>query len=177
MGRQQHRRPTRRGAHLCRGSGHRRESGRPQARPVRIYVGGPASIPKLYNGKDKTFFSFGWENYRESSPAPGFRRCRPWQPPGRFLTARLTIYDPLTTRLNPNFDPSRRERHQPAIHPRSVPGNMIPQNRWNPVGAALANAYPAPNNGTGPVQQLSFQPESEPGQVPQLARPRGSQLR
>ena len=35
-----------------------------------VFVGGPASIPKIYNGKDKTFFSFNFENYRESTPSP-----------------------------------------------------------------------------------------------------------
>lgn len=29
-------------------------------------VGGPVSIPKLYNGKDKTFFFFNFEQYRET---------------------------------------------------------------------------------------------------------------
>ena len=28
-------------------------------------VGGPVRIPKLYNGKDKTFFFFNWEQYRD----------------------------------------------------------------------------------------------------------------
>ena len=28
-------------------------------------VGGPVWIPKLYNGKDKTFFFFNWESYRD----------------------------------------------------------------------------------------------------------------
>ena len=30
-------------------------------------VGGPVRIPKLYNGKDKTFFFFNWEQYRDYS--------------------------------------------------------------------------------------------------------------
>ena len=33
-------------------------------------VGGPASIPKLYNGKNKTFFFFGYEAYREPRAQP-----------------------------------------------------------------------------------------------------------
>lgn len=28
-------------------------------------VGGPVDIPKVYNGHDKTFFFFNWEQYRE----------------------------------------------------------------------------------------------------------------
>ena len=30
-------------------------------------VGGPVWIPKVYNGKDKTFFFFNWEQYRDYS--------------------------------------------------------------------------------------------------------------
>ena len=33
-------------------------------------VGGPASIPKLYNGKNKTFFFFAYEAYREPRSSP-----------------------------------------------------------------------------------------------------------
>jgi hypothetical protein len=29
-------------------------------------LGGPVSIPKLYNGRDKTFFFFSWEQYRQT---------------------------------------------------------------------------------------------------------------
>ena len=28
-------------------------------------VGGPVWIPKIYNGKNKTFFFFNWEKYRD----------------------------------------------------------------------------------------------------------------
>ena len=34
-------------------------------------VGGPVRIPRLYNGKDKTFFLFGIEQYNEDTPSPG----------------------------------------------------------------------------------------------------------
>ena len=32
-------------------------------------IGGPASIPKLYNGKNKTFFFFAYQAYREPRAA------------------------------------------------------------------------------------------------------------
>src|SRR5207247_1726307 len=31
---------------------------------------GPANLPKLYKGKDRTFFMFSFEHYRESQPQP-----------------------------------------------------------------------------------------------------------
>ena len=30
-------------------------------------VGGPVWIPKVYNGRDKTFFFFNWEQFRETT--------------------------------------------------------------------------------------------------------------
>jgi outer membrane receptor protein involved in Fe transport len=47
-----------------------------------------------------------------------------------------TIYDPLTTVMLPGGAVSR----QP------FPGNVIPQNRWDPVTAKLINAYPLPTS-------------------------------
>ncbi|MEO8661529.1 MAG: TonB-dependent receptor [Bryobacteraceae bacterium] len=37
-------------------------------------IGGPVILPKLYNGKDKTFFFFNWESgYNAAGAVPGFR--------------------------------------------------------------------------------------------------------
>ena len=37
-------------------------------------IGGPVVLPKLYNGKDKTFFFFNWESgYNAAGAVPGFR--------------------------------------------------------------------------------------------------------
>jgi hypothetical protein len=33
-------------------------------------VGGPIWIPKLYNGRNKSFFFFNYEGYREGTPLP-----------------------------------------------------------------------------------------------------------
>jgi hypothetical protein len=46
-------------------------AGNPRARARRndygFTAGGPVWIPKVYNGKDKTFFFFSWEQYRETT--------------------------------------------------------------------------------------------------------------
>src|SRR5215469_16505749 len=45
-------------------------TGNPRARNRRqdygFTIGGPVWIPKVYNGRDKTFFFFNWEQYREN---------------------------------------------------------------------------------------------------------------
>ena len=62
-------------------------------------IGGPVSIPGLYNGKDKTFFMFGYERITDKRPrfdVAGDSGCRPRRcatatsPPTR-RTSRSTI--------------------------------------------------------------------------------------
>jgi hypothetical protein len=99
--------------------------------------GGPVVLPKVYNGKDKTFFFVDYEGYRRDSqvlllgnvPTVLMRK-------GDFSEA-APIYDPLTTRANPNGTGFIRDQ---------FPGNQIPANRWDPKTALLINAYPAPTS-------------------------------
>lgn len=109
-------------------------------------VGGPVMLPKLYNGKDKTFFFFAYEGYGEdifranesiaSVPTLDQRRgdfSKTFDNSG----ALMPIYDPLTTRL----EGGRWIRDQ-------FPGNIIPANRINPVGANITKVFPEPNTST-----------------------------
>jgi hypothetical protein len=97
-------------------------------------LGGPVTIPKLYSGKNKTFFFVDYEGYRRNTvnsviatvPTLAMRE-------GDFSGQPNTIYDPLTT-TTVNGVTTR----QPFS------GNRIPANRWDPVTAKLIKAYPAP---------------------------------
>src|SRR5574340_764909 len=107
-------------------------------------LGGPVFLPKIYNGKDRTFFFFAYEGYGEdifranesiaSVPTLAQRKgdfSKTFDNKG----ALMPIYDPLSTRLSG----SSYVRDQ-------FPGNVIPANRINPVGAKVANIYPEPNS-------------------------------
>jgi hypothetical protein len=123
-----------------------------------FYVGGPASIPRLYDAKDKTFFSAAWENYRESSPGPGQGRVPSLlERAGNFSQSGVTIYDPLTTRANPNWNSAGgNTAANPQFLRDPFPNNTIPPERLSPIGRALANAYPEPNfQGAGTNNYLS----------------------
>jgi len=62
-------------------------------------LGGPVWIPKIYNGRDKTFFWVTGEGYRQASPLPS----QPYYLPndaeraGDFSGSGVTIYDPTTS--------------------------------------------------------------------------------
>ena len=86
----------------------------------------------------------------------------------------IVIYDPLTTRPNPNGSGVIRD---------PFPGNVIPANRLDPVGRNVASIYPLPNgpgnfdNYTSTVEPLGarpqlHRPDRPPGEQPgQLLRP------
>src|SRR5262249_870162 len=115
--------------------------------------GGPVFIPKLYDGHDKTFFFFNWEQYRESQivnnlfltvPTTAYRA-------GNFATALTgrnlgtdalgraipegAIYDPTTQRAAPD---GRIIRDQ-------FPLNAIPTARIDGVALKIQNLIPTAN--------------------------------
>src|SRR5258706_9829754 len=88
---------------------------------------GPVYIPKIYNGRNKTFFMASYEGYRlvqsstslsTSMPAAFFT--------GNFPAVTTTIRDPFNG--NTPF-----------------PGNVIPTNRISPITLKLQQYYPATN--------------------------------
>ena len=91
--------------------------------------------------KNRTFFWASAEGYRSLTtrstvmvlPTDAERR-------GDFSQAGVTIYDPLTTRADPN-NPGQFIRDP-------FPNNQIPANRLNPVSLALLQYLPLPISGT-----------------------------
>ncbi|MGH9940754.1 MAG: TonB-dependent receptor domain-containing protein [Pyrinomonadaceae bacterium] len=119
-------------------------------------IGGPIILPRfgeggpsVYSGRDKAFFFVAYERYREDLPAPRIVSVPTLRERmGDFSQSGITIYDPLTTRVDPN-NPNRFIRDP-------FPGNIIPAFRLNPIGRAIANAYPAPNTGAAGARFNNF---------------------
>lgn len=115
-------------------------------------IGGPLSIPRFYNGKDRTFFFFNFEGQRlriglvNNIIVPSDARRA-----GNFsdlLGSNRLIYD------RSNIDPQTRL-------PRPFPGNIIPANRLSPQALAIQQYYPHQNtttgtNSTAPSQSIDF---------------------
>lgn len=110
--------------------------------PFRNYggsIGGPIIIPKVYDGRNKTFFWISGEAYRQTESA-GTRLSVPTalERLGDFSqslapsgAASQVIYDPLTTTSGGVRTP--------------FANNIIPGTRINGVGSAMASYYPLPN--------------------------------
>jgi len=116
-------------------------------------VDGPVVLPKLYNGRDKSFFVLGYENWSEkvpntlvtSVPDPAwltgdFSNLTRWD---GTKYAPITIYDPTTIH---NDGTGKLVRN-------AFPGNKIVSG-INPVAQKLLSYYPKPNltpaSGTNP---------------------------
>ena len=105
-------------------------------------IGGPVVIPKIYNGHNKTFFWVTGEAYRQTEAASTvFAVPTALERVGNFsqsLSPKGTpqvIYDPLSTVSNGSGGYTRT----------AFPNGIIPANRLNPIGLALASYYPLPN--------------------------------
>ncbi len=105
-----------------------------------VTANGPVYIPKIYDGRNKTFFLFSWEAIHQNIPNPGLETVPTVaNRAGDFSSAHtsaglpITIYDPLTTPL------SGSAIRQP------FPGNIIPVNRMDPVALKMMAYIPLPN--------------------------------
>jgi hypothetical protein len=59
------------------------------------FVGGPVFLPHLYNGRDRTFFTFGYEGVRNTDPAVGLVTVpTALMRQGIFTEASAPVYDP-----------------------------------------------------------------------------------
>src|SRR4051812_22514130 len=120
-------------------------------------IGGPVRVPKVYNGKDKTFFFFAWEKYHEDQEYPSEKVASvptAAQRKGDFSDTRdnsnrlITIYDPQTGRN----DSTGKWIRSPFA------GNIIPSDRFNPVALKILALYPLPNtvSAGSPAWQNNF---------------------
>lgn len=101
--------------------------------------GGPIIIPKLYNGKDKTFFNFNYTGLRNSPPLPGNLVS---MPTADFLNGNFSRHVDSAGALLPIFDPATTLADGTRT---PFPGNIIPANRFSRVARNTAALLPAPD--------------------------------
>ena len=133
------------------------QPGRPNGLPTYFLlpdanVSGPVYVPKLYDGRNKTFFVFGWQRLQEKKIQQISNSAVPTaaMKQGDFSFNGLgnPIYDPLTTRQLPDGTWTRD----------LFPNRQIPISRFDPVALKILelNPWAAANqagtiNANGPV--------------------------
>jgi len=105
---------------------------------------GPVYLPKLYKGKDRTFFLFSWEGYRQVNGTSNITRV------------------PTALEREGDFSKSVNVNNQPANIPdpfdggktgacaagkigNCFPGNIVPKSRIDPIATNVMSYYPLPN--------------------------------
>ena len=107
-------------------------------------VDGPVYLPWLYNGRNKTFFLFNYEGYREGTPNPAVRTV----PTQEFLRGDFSNLRDAQGNLIVIYDPATGRRVGSNWVRDPFPGNRIPDNRIHPIARKLAALFPAPNTTT-----------------------------
>lgn len=110
-------------------------------------LGGPVALPKIYNGKDKTFFFFNWESGRLLQATNPVLRIVPTQATrdGNFQGLTTAAGAPITLR-----DPLNA----------GIVGNVIPASRLSPQARAFIPFTPLPNTQVGNFNWTSGRPSS-----------------
>jgi hypothetical protein len=118
-------------------------------------ISGPIFIPKVYNGKNKTFFFFNTEfpdNHGVSTPTASVPTDL--QKAGNFSQtftstgALITVYDPTTTVPSPTT--------QSGYVRSPFPGNIIPSSRIDPIVKKILSYYPEPTLSLSPTLGVNW---------------------
>lgn len=99
-------------------------------------LGGPVLLPKVYNGRNRTFFFLSYEGFRNRLGASNtiLTVPAPEMYTGNFSNwvnsknQLIPVYDPGTTRSNPSGSGSVRD---------PFAGNQIPASRFSPISQAV----------------------------------------
>jgi len=103
-------------------------------------VGGPVYIPRVYDGRNRTFWMFGYQSHERRRPVATVHTVpTEAQRGGDFsallrLGANYQIYDPFSTRAA-----GARFQRDP------LPGNIVPANRIDATARGILKYFPLPN--------------------------------
>ena len=119
-------------------------------------VGGPVLLPKIYNGRNRTFFFFGWQKLIEKKEAQAYSNApTPEMKAGdlSFGGVGNPLFDPATTRQLPTGAWVRDP----------LPDRRVPLSRFDPVARKIIDIDPwvSPNrvttpNANGPVENIIY---------------------
>lgn len=135
-------------------------------------IGGPVWIPKIYNGKNRTFFFFNLERFGNDQastaqtgtvPTAAMRQgdfsCLLYATSTNCTGPTVTLTDPTSGYQylqNQIFDPNSTYTDAKGRLVRTAfSNNVIPQNRWDPVALKIQAMIPAP---VGAQTSLNWSP-------------------
>ena len=102
---------------------------------------GPVKLPGIYDGRNRTFFMYGYEGIHESRPRGSTTTVPTEQERAGDFSALLNagsiyqIYDPATRVLQSDG----------RVKSTTFPGNLVPASRISPIAQKILGYYPMPN--------------------------------
>jgi hypothetical protein len=109
-------------------------------------LSGPVRIPKIYDGRNRTFFTHSLEKDNDNRPLTvqgrvptDLERSGDFSQTKNKQAGALSIYDPLTTVVN-GSNATRQ----------AFPGAKVPSSRLDPTGVAVLSKFPMPNQPVAP---------------------------
>ncbi|HLI84622.1 MAG TPA: carboxypeptidase-like regulatory domain-containing protein [Bryobacteraceae bacterium] len=122
-------------------------------------AGGPVVLPKIYNGHDKLFFFFNFEEFRETVINNNIPTTVPTLQYRQGDFSQALTYRNLCPTSNPNCDPLGRPILENTIYDPNTqrvengqvvrdpfPNNTIPLSEQDPVALAIQKLIPLPTN-------------------------------
>jgi Carboxypeptidase regulatory-like domain len=133
-------------------------------------IGGPASIPKLYNGKNKTFFFFSYQAYREPRAAATVRTVEVPSAEQGLFTYTPTGGSPTTVNLL-NIGTIGNTGQKPVINPTLGPfySGIVPQSGFTNSGCAGGDVVNVsclsfPEKGVNNIDYYTYRLDQQLGQ-------------
>jgi len=112
-----------------------------------VEIGGPVYIPHLYDGRNKTFFMFNWERYKEKIPT--FQTFE--LPNPQWLQGDFSNFTDANGLLIPVFDPYTATTSNPTrqiIQNSAGQYNHVDPTRFNPIAVNVLNLIMASTHPT-----------------------------
>ncbi len=127
-------------------------------------VNGPVLLPELYDGRGSSFFTFSYEGTRERvgrsylyTVPTAQQRLADFSDLVNRAGRPLTVYDPNSTRSNPEYDRSRKVSRSNLEYLRDpFPGNRVPVTQLDRVAQSAISDYSQPNTNIGPFLRNNY---------------------
>ena len=116
-------------------------------------VGGPVYIPKVYHGRNKTFFFFSYEGFRNRN---GATNATATVPTPEMYSGDFSKWVNSNGAVIPIYNPTTQVQNANGSYTRAVfPGNQIPATMFNATAIQALKVFQAsgvlvPNNGAAP---------------------------
>jgi hypothetical protein len=122
-------------------------------------VGGPISVPKLYDGKNKSFFFFAYERYSLRQSASELVTVPTVAMRNGDFSGLVNSSGVLQVLYDPNSTQAGTLQRTP------FPNNQIPLSRESPLAKTLYAATPLPTSGDNPLVNSNYNANNETSQT------------